>query len=123
MHMGPEGHMMMQPWGMPMGPGPYMGYGMGPGGHMMMPWGYPRGPREMMGPWHGMAYEDISVDIVRRILEQRLAWQGYKRLKVGDVKQKAEDENIIMADIVTKDGALVQRYEVDRRTGLWKALD
>lgn len=122
MHMGPDGRMMMQQWGMPMGPGRHMGPG---GGHMMMPWGPgPHGPRGMMGWWRQeAAAPDVSVDVVRRFLERRLAWQGYKRLKVGDVKQNKKDKNIIVADIVTKDGALVQRYEVDRRTGLWKALD
>jgi hypothetical protein len=36
-------------------------------------------------------------------------------LKVGEVTEK--DDQSILAEIVTKDGSLVQRFQVDRRTG------
>lgn len=59
--------------------------------------------------------EPLGTDDVRTMLEQRLAWHGNPRLKLGDVKES--DGNTILAEIVTKDGSLVQRLEVDRKTG------
>lgn len=47
--------------------------------------------------------------------EHWLAWQGNPRLKVGDVKEK--DADTIMADILTKDNSLVQRFVVNRHNG------
>jgi hypothetical protein len=57
----------------------------------------------------------LSVDEVRHYFEHRLAAAGNKRISVGEVKE-IDDESIV-ADIVTKDSALVDRYEVDRHTG------
>ncbi len=47
--------------------------------------------------------------------DRRLVWHGNPRLELGDVKES--DGNTILADIVTKDGSLVQRLAVDRKTG------
>ncbi|MCW9035867.1 MAG: hypothetical protein OQK35_00750 [Alphaproteobacteria bacterium] len=58
---------------------------------------------------------DLSVEDVKNILEGRLAWQGNKNLKVGEVK--AKDDDVVLAQIVTKDGSLVQQLEIDRDTG------
>jgi len=86
-----------------MGPG----YGMGPG---MMGQGY--GPGRAFG---GPARDrDLSTDDVRKLFEGRLAWRGNDRLKVGDVK---EADGAIIADIVTVDGSLVERFKVDPDTG------
>lgn len=115
-HMGP---------GM-MGPGGY-GYGhMGPG--MMGPgmrggggYGYgPMGPGAR-GQWPGGAgaaqplREDLSVSDVEHMLGHRLEWQGNPNVKLGDVEER--DGDTIVAEIVTKDGSLVQRLEVNRHTG------
>jgi hypothetical protein len=89
-----------------MGPG-MMGPGMmGPG--MMGP--------GMMGPG-GMGYvpRDLSVDEVRHMLEHRLDWQRNPNLKLGKVEEK--DADSIIAEIVTTDGSLVHRLQVDRHTG------
>jgi hypothetical protein len=51
-------------------------------------------------------------------LDRWLAWQGNPRLKVGDVKQK--DADTIVADIVTKDNSLLQRFVVNRRNGFFQ---
>ncbi len=100
-----------------MGPG-MMGPGMmGPGmmGPSMM------GPG-MMGPGqgYGMMPEatpgaDLSADDVRARLQSSLEWHGNPRLEVGDVTEA--DDDTITADIVTKDGSLVQRFMVNRHTG------
>lgn len=57
----------------------------------------------------------LSVTDVRAQLEQWVSWYGNPRLKVGSVTEK--EDNMIVGEIVTQDDALVQRIEVDRRTG------
>jgi hypothetical protein len=105
-------------------PGPYGGgwYGchgmMGPGmmGPGMM------GPG-MMGPGMHGRYQyptNPTVADVKAELEQWLASMGNPRLKLGSVK--ARDANTIVADIVTQDGSLVQRFEVDRNTGVYRSV-
>lgn len=94
-----------------MGPGYGTGQGMGPG--MMGP-GY--GPGQGMGP--GMMQplrQDLSAADVKHMLEHRLAWNGNPNVKIGKVEEK--DDDTIVAEIVTKDGSLVQTLDVDRHTG------
>ena len=79
----------------------YYGCGMGPG---------------MMGP--GMMQplpDDLSAAQVKHMLAHRLAWQGNPNVKVGSVQEK--DDDTIVAEIVTQDGSLVQKFDVDRHTG------
>ncbi len=93
-----QGQMPMMGHGM-------MGQGMGSQGKMA----------PGMGPWV-VPIKHLSTDEVRHFLEHRLDGQGYKRLKVGSVEEK--DNGTISAEIVTVEGSLVQRLEVDRHTGL-----
>jgi hypothetical protein len=98
------------------GMGPGMGWGMGPEmmgrGPMMAPGTMGRGP----GAGRMMALpQDLSVENVRHMLEHQLAWQGNPNLKLGKVE--AKDDDTIVAEIVTQDGSLVQRLEIDRHTG------
>ena len=58
----------------------------------------------------------LTVADVTYNLERLLAARGNARLKVGPVTEK--DETTIIGDIVTGEGSLVERYEVDRRTGV-----
>lgn len=113
--MGPGmmGYGMMGPgYGCP-GPG-MMGYGMmGPGmmGPGMMGWGY--GPPQ--------ANFNLSADDVKAHLDRYIAMMGNPHLKAGPVTEK--DPNTITAEILTTDkNALVQRFNVDRRTGLWQPV-
>jgi len=109
------------------GPG-MMGQGYGPGyGRGMMGPGYGRGygpgyGRHMWGPgYYGQKQQanlNLSVDDVKNRLERWLTWRGNSRLKVGEVKEK--DANTIVADVVTKDNSLVQRFTIDRKTGVWR---
>lgn len=64
---------------------------------------------------------DLGVDDVRHFLEHRLEMQGNKRLKLGEVKEVDGDK--IAADIITLDGSLVQRLEVDRHGGQMRPTD
>jgi hypothetical protein len=103
-----------------MGPG-MMGPGMMPG--MMSPGAM--GPGMMspgsMGPGmtgQGMfpaLPQDLSAADVRHMLEHQVAWMGNPNLAVGKVEER--DGDVIVAEIVTKDGSLVQRLDVDRHTG------
>ena len=51
-------------------------------------------------------------------MERWLTWRDNPRLKVGEVKEK--DADTITADIVTKDNSLVERFIVDRHTGVYR---
>ena len=107
-----QGQMPMQGQSqMPMmgqGQMPMMGHGMMPMmGHGMM--------RQGMVP-RVVPIKHLSTDEVRHFLEHRLGVQGYKRLKVGSVEE--QDNGTISAEIVSVEGPLVQRLEVDRHTGL-----
>ena len=92
-----------------MGPGMMMDPGM-MGGHGMMDHG-------MMGRGKSaiQADKDLSADDVRGRLERSLKWHGNERLKVGEVKEL--DDDTIVAEIVTLDDSLVDRFKVDRHTG------
>ena len=108
--------------GMGHGTGHGMDHGMGQGTGHGTGQGMDHGM--MMGPAHGAAPcpgsaavtdENIDADVVRSWLDRSLEAHGNKRLKVGDVT--ATDDDTIVAEIVTIDGSLVQRIEVDRQTG------
>ena len=105
------------------GPGP----GYGPGYHMRG-WGGGHGPGMMRG-WgrgYGPGYDrradnqnlNLTTDNVKTRIERWLAWRGNSRLKVGEVKEK--DADTIIADVVTKDNSLVQRFIIDRHTGAFR---
>ncbi len=59
-----------------------------------------------------------TTDDVKTRVERWLAWRGNPRLKVGEVKEK--DADTIIADVVTKDNSLVQRFIIDRHTGAFR---
>ncbi|WP_156816221.1 hypothetical protein [Oceanibaculum indicum] len=105
----------------PIGPG-MMGQGMM--GQGMMGQGM-TGPG-MMG--QGMIYgmpdrveQEIAPEQVREMLQRRLDWHGNPRLKLGEIKPTEHGE--ILADIVTREGSLVQRLAIDRRTGALRQVD
>lgn len=106
-----------------MGPG-MMGGMMGPGmmGPGMMGNGM-MGPGMMMGQgWGGQqANLNLSAKDVTAYLERWVTMSGNPRLKVGPVAER--DAHTITADIVTTDrGALVQRFEIDRNTGVYRSI-
>jgi hypothetical protein len=101
-----------RPWGMMDGPGAWNGQWSGYGPSMMhgyMMRGY--GP-----PWESGRDLNLSVDAVKARVERWVAWQGNPRLKVGEVREK--DVDTITADVVTKDNSLVQRFAINRHSGL-----
>ncbi len=105
--------------GMPrqgMGPGMMGQRRMGGGMTMGMPggdpllYGSPRGTPEEMTP-----------ERVRELLEQRLEYHGNPRLTLGEIAEA--DDGSITAEIVTIDGALVQKLAFNRYPGLVRQLD
>ena len=77
---------------------------------------YQSGSGHMMG--QGMItprVQNLTVADVKQMIEGHLAWQGNPNLKVGAVKEGGD--RLIVAEIVTQDGSLVQRLQFDRTTG------
>jgi hypothetical protein len=97
-----------------MGPGMMGGgQGMGPGMMQGMPgmgmMGEP-GPGVRVTPSQHLTTDDVS-----HFLQHWVERQGNPRLKVGKVEQV--DDDTIVAEVVTVDDSLVQRFKVDRHTG------
>jgi hypothetical protein len=98
------------------GPGMMGGQGMGPGLMQGMPGLGGKGMMDDQGP--GMRVtpsQHLTTDDVSHFLDHFLERHGNPRLKVGKVEQV--DEDTIVAEIVTVDDSLVQRFTVDRHTG------
>ena len=84
----------------------------------------------MMGPGmmgHGMQgirvvpMMHLSPDDVRAFLQHHIAAHELQHLNVGDVAQT--DPDTITADLVTKNGSLALRLEVDPHTGAVKSIE
>lgn len=88
------------------------GYMMGPG-HMMTP-DFNRQGNFGPGTMQSLR-EDLNADDVRRMMEYRLRWMNNSNIKIGNIEEK--DADTITAEIVTKDGSLVEQLNVDRHTG------
>jgi hypothetical protein len=95
-----------------------MGPGYGPG--MMGGYGGGYGPGMMgYGPGYGgQGNLNLTTDNVKSYFERMIAIQGNSHLKVGDVKEK--DADTIVADVVTKDNSLVERFNVNRHNGFYR---
>jgi hypothetical protein len=97
--------------------GPSMGMGSrGIRQHGMMP-SRGVGPALLYGP----PADGITVERTRAMLQGALAWHGNPRLKLGRVEEQNEDT--IVAEILTVDDSLVQRLAIDRSTGAMRRID
>ena len=103
---------------------PMMGQGMVGQGHMPMMGQGMTGQMPMMG---GCGYgqmqplrRDLTTDEVKHMMEHRVDWAGNPNLKVGKITEK--DTDTIITEIVTKDGSLVRKIEVDLHTGRMQAV-
>jgi hypothetical protein len=102
------------------------GRGMGPG---MMHRGYDRGwggGPGMMGPGYGRDTRryggrplPLEKDQARLLVENYLRNRRNPNLKVGDISDK---DGVFEATIVTKDGSLVDKLEVDKETGWFRSV-
>jgi hypothetical protein len=93
--------------------------GMGPRG-MRQP-GMMRGRGMRPALLYGPPAEGITVERARAMLEGVLAWHGNPRLKLGTVEEQNDDT--IVAEILTVDDSLVQRLAIDRATGTFRHVD
>jgi hypothetical protein len=109
------GHHMRGRHGYHMGPGMMeQGSGMGPR--------YRRGPLSMSrapeqgesGPAYGRLKTPLNEDGVRTVVENYLQSTRNPNLKLGKI---TEQDNAFEAEIVTKDGSLVDKLLVDKSTG------
>ncbi len=62
----------------------------------------------------------LSTDDVRGQIERWIEWYGNPKLKVGSISVKGE--HMIIAEIVGEKDSVVQRIEVDRRTGWMRTI-
>ena len=123
--------MPMMGGGMTMGPG-MMGQGMMPmmtpnmmyqmpmpgGGMMMAPGMMDQGTMPMTGM---VVATPLAPDSVRPHLEHHLAMMGLPNLVLGSID--VQDDDTLVAEIVTRDGTLVQRLAIDRHTGAVTPLE
>ena len=112
------------------------GPGWGRGGHMMgysgggsgRCWeyggGYARGPG-MMSPGYGSeprfqgSDEPLEESNVKSMLNDYLRSTGNPNLKLGEINDK---ESVFEAEILTKDGSLVDKLAVDKSTGWMRSV-
>ena len=112
-----------------MGPGMMQrgdGRGMGPG---MMHRGYDRGwggGPGMRGPGYGRDTrryggqpEPLNKNQARLLVENYLRNRRNPNLKVGDI---SDEDGVFEATIVTRDGSLVDKLEVDKETGWFRSV-
>jgi len=80
------------------------------------------GPGRWQGPRGGLppGGSDLKLTAadVKASLDRIVARRGNPRLKAGEVKE--QDADTILADIVTQDNSLVERFLVDRHTGFYR---
>ncbi len=114
------------PWcGTGMGPGMmHRGYGGGDRGYGMRHHGGPG----MMPGWQGQGGQPVppgrsssaplTEDRAKMLLENYLANTGNPNLKLGEI---ASRNGFYEAEIVTKDGSLVDKIQVDKNTGWFRS--
>ena len=109
----------MRGQGYGMGPGMmHGGQGMGPGGMyhgwgMGQQYGQPYGPG-YQGQQHPQTQTPMEEKDARQMLENHLVSTRNPNLKLGKIEDKGDT---FEAEIKTKDGSLVDKIIVDKRTG------
>ena len=71
--------------------------------------------RRMHGEMQVRQIQHLEVDDAKHFFEHYLERMDNKRLKLGKVEQT--DDDTIIAEIVTVDGSLVHKFQVDRHSG------
>jgi hypothetical protein len=123
-------HHGMGGWGS--GDGPEGDYNYCPycGRNFHGPGGYGKGPG-MMGPGHGYGYgqpygrgyqgpqEPLDEKAARQLVEEFLDSGRNPNLKIGAIEDKGPN---FVADVVTKDGSLVDKLVVDKDSGWIRSI-
>ena len=92
-------------------PGGGQGQGQGQGGGWYCPWMGSRG-----GPPVAQPGKPLSADQAKAMVEQQLS--GNPNLKVGKVTEKDDAYEV---EIVTKEGSLVDKLQVNKQTGWFRS--
>lgn len=101
-------------------PGMMGGSGMGMGSGAMMNSQGTGGMMGGMGMSAGVSRE-MTPELVREWLTQRLAGHGGSRVTIGDIV--TADDGSIVAEIVTMDGSLVHKLAFNRYPGLFREVE
>jgi hypothetical protein len=110
--------MMGQPMMMPMMP---MMMAPGMTGQGMMGQGMMNQGMMNQGAMMAGAGASFDPDNVRPHLEHRLTMMGLPNLMLGSIEE--QDDDTLVAEIVTRDGTLVQRLAIDRHNGALTPLE
>jgi hypothetical protein len=114
---GPAGYGPGYGWQQGVAPGWGMAPGFGPGPGMRGGRGGSWGPHAPgVAPW--ATDGDVTVDEVKQFMTWQMQRHNNPNLKVGKVEIK--DDTTIIAEIVTKDDSLVNRVEINRKTGFFR---
>lgn len=66
------------------------------------------------GMWHPSKGQPVTQDQAKQLLEDHLRYTKNPNLKLGDILDKGE---LYEADVLTKDGSLVDKIQVNKKTG------
>ncbi len=102
---------------------PWCGRMCGMRGGMMMHRGmmHHRGMMMHGGGVHGMgqAGKPLSKQQAEMLVEHYLQMKGNPNLKLGKI---TDEKDYFVAEITTKDGSLVEKYQIDKNTGWFKSI-
>jgi hypothetical protein len=91
-------------------------------------WGGMMGPegRGMIGPGYGRGYSNkattapLTIEQAKEVFNRHLSYTRHSNLKLGKIVDK---DTYYEADILTKQGSLVDKLKVDKRTGWILTID
>lgn len=66
------------------------------------------------GPGYYHSGEPLTIDKAKTVVERYIVYLGNPNIKLGQVTEK---DKYFEAEIVTKDGSLVDKLMVDKQTG------
>ena len=69
--------------------------------------------------WHPDKGKPVTQEQAKQLVEDHLRYGNNPNLKVGDLSDKGGD--YYEADVVTKEGSLVDKLQVDKKTGYFRS--
>ncbi len=95
------------PWMAQAGPGGRAGQG-----GWYCPW------MDQQGMWHPKKGQSVTQDQAKQMLEDNLRYGKNPNLKLGELSDKGD---YYEADILTKEGSLVDKVQVNKQTGYFRS--
>jgi len=65
------------------------------------------------------AGQPLTQEQAKMMVEHYLKMKGNPNLKLGKL---TDQKDYFVAEITTKDGSLVEKYQIDKNTGLFKSI-